>query len=230
MGGRGLCWGHFGLWGASLEQEPRPTWLPQAPCPATSSSLSAHCPHQGGASWGPRPVRPVLSHCDVQGPFPVMCRRRLAGALPSAAFVPDGFFPQPMSFLCFPVFLRSQWALEVDQKPHQGLFLGPPLPSQGLHFAFEVPRGDPFGRLSSLQPLASSPPRGLGRAGLQGRLLTSVPSPPGACGVWSESSALWAVTVPLLPCPRISVQRESWEGAGRHQRLLRCVRRPGPLP
>lgn len=206
---------------------------PQAPC------LPLPPQPQVRASWEPRPAWPLLSCRDVQGPFLIVCRRRLMGALPTVPLSSVTASPlNPHSSSGLLSSFVSQWALEVDQKPRQGLFLGPPLPSQGLHFAFEVPRGDPSGlrpggqqpgRLSCLQPSASSPPRGLGRAGLQGRLMTSAPSPLRPCGVWSESSALWPLTGPLLPRPQISVRQESWEGAGRHQRLLRCVRRPGPL-
>lgn len=178
---------------------------PQAPCLPL-------CPQpRVRASWEPQPAWPLLSCCDVQGPFLVVCRRRLMGALPTVPLSSVTASPlNPHSSSGLLSSFVSQWALEVDQKPRQGLFLGPPLPSQGLHFAFEVPRGDPSGLrpggqqpgpLSCLQPSASSPPGGLGRAGLQGRLLTSAPSPPRPCGVWSESSALWPLTGPLPPSP-----------------------------
>lgn len=51
--------------GHPSSRSPDPPGCPRPPAQPPSSSLSAHCPHQGGASWGPRPVRPVMS----RGPF-----------------------------------------------------------------------------------------------------------------------------------------------------------------
>lgn len=134
------------------------------------------------------------------------------GSAHSPAFLHASFSPQPTSFLRFPVFLRlSVGPGGRPEAPSRPLPGAPTFLSRSAFCLWKSPEerdpsglrpgGQQLGRLSSLQPSASSPPRGLSPAGLQGCLLTSAPSPLGACGVWSESLALWALTVPPLPLP-----------------------------
>lgn len=146
-GGRGLCRGHLGLWGASLEQEPRSTWSLQAHCPATSSSLSARCPRPPvGASW--EPVCPDWSglSCPAvmsRGPFWACADGVSRGLCPQSRFPPCQLLPSthvlpPIS--CLPSSLSGPW--RSTRSPIKASSWGPHFPFKVCILPVEVPRGE----------------------------------------------------------------------------------------